>query len=126
MYLQNFNVLLCTFKSLIIWNCFCISCEVELPIYVIPMWQVIFTSQLVEESILNQPKCDVWSLSLVSLGFCVWKIILSANKESFWYLIHPSSFYIFLYDCTFSGLNIMLNRCFDGGYPCLVPDLKEN
>ena len=68
------------------------------------------------------------SFLLVSLGFPIYGIILSANSDSF-----TSSFLIWIPFIYFYCLiavaripNTMLNKSGKSGYPCLVPDLRGN
>ena len=63
----------------------------------------------------------------LSLGFSVYSITSSANSENF------TSFLIWIPFISFSSLiavartsRTMLNNSGEGGYPCLVPDLRGN
>ena len=63
-----------------------------------------------------------------SLGFVIYEIMSSANKDiftSFFPIWMP--FYFFLFLCLLAlGItsHLRLNRIGEGGYPCLVPDLR--
>ena len=64
---------------------------------------------------------------MVSTGFAVYTIMLSAHNDSF-----ASSFLIWMPFITSSSLiavartsNTMLTRSSESGHPCLVPDLSE-
>ena len=65
---------------------------------------------------------------ILSLGFSMYSIMPSANSESF-----TSSFLLWIPFISFSSLiavarisRTMLNNSGKSGYPCLVPDLREN
>ena len=69
---------------------------------------------------------------MASLGFSMYSIILSANRDSF-----TSSFPIWIPFISFSSLNavartskspsfFLLNERTEVGHPCLIPDLRGN
>ena len=65
---------------------------------------------------------------ILSLGFSMYSIMLSANSDSF-----TSSFLIWIPFISFSSLIVVartsrpvLHNSGDNGHPCLVPDLRGN
>ena len=62
----------------------------------------------------------------VSLGFCMYNIMASANSDSFtflfpiWFISSPA-----LIDMARTS-KIMLNKTGENGHPCLVPDLSQS
>ena len=74
------------------------------------------------------PWLAVYNIVIVSLGFSMYSITSSANRESF-----PSSFPIWIPFISFSSLTAVVrtsktifNNSGKCGHPCLVADLREN
>ena len=64
---------------------------------------------------------------ILSLGFSVYSIMLSANSESFTFFSKLDSFYLFFcFYCCGQNFQNLLNNSGESGHPCLVPDVSGN
>ena len=68
------------------------------------------------------------SFLVVSSGFSMYSIMSSANSDSFtFFLSNFDAFYFFFLSNSMAWTSsTMLNRSGKSGYPCLVPDFREN